>query len=179
MKQEVFERIYEEELTPIQRRILHRILKGKSHTAIRGDVTVWFDRKVYAGNERDKLPRSRRTTLEDLESGRKLIDQSNLSHHLRTICEQFELDELQEVIQQFVRYRPQLVSSTTLEQFELLETTQFPSGATNSLYYQYRHPIEEKCESYIRKAGEEAILLRIKAPAQMGKTSLINRLLNL
>jgi hypothetical protein len=178
MKQEVFERIYEEELTPIQRRILHRILKGKSHTAIRGDVTVWFDRKVYAGNERDKLPRSRRTTLEDLESGRKLIDQSNLSHHLRTICEQFELDELQEVIQQFVRYRPQLVSSTTLEQFELLETTQFPSGATNSLYYQYRHPIEEKCESYIRKAGEEAILLRIKAPAQMGKTSLINRLLN-
>ncbi|MFM6202756.1 MAG: AAA-like domain-containing protein [Dolichospermum sp.] len=51
MKQEVFERIYEEELTPIQRRILHRILKGKSHTAIRGDVTVWFDRKVYAGDE--------------------------------------------------------------------------------------------------------------------------------
>ncbi|MFM6817359.1 MAG: hypothetical protein ACKPKB_14300, partial [Dolichospermum sp.] len=48
---EVFERIYEEELTPIQRRILHRILKGKSHTAIRGDVTVWFDRKVYAGDE--------------------------------------------------------------------------------------------------------------------------------
>ena len=178
MKQEVFERIYEEELTPIQRRILHRILKGKSHTAIRGDVTVWFDRKVYAGNERDKLPRSRLTTLEDLESGEKLIDQSNLSHHLKTIYEEFELVDLREVIKQFVRYRPQLVSSTTLKQFELLETAQFPSGATNSLYYQYRHPIEEKCESYIRKAGEEAILLRIKAPAQMGKTSLINRLLN-
>ncbi|MFN9403029.1 MAG: AAA-like domain-containing protein [Dolichospermum sp.] len=178
MKQEVFERIYEEELTPIQRRILHRILKGKSHTAIRGDVTVWFDRKVYAGNERDKLPKSKCTILEDLESGKKLIDQSNLSHHLKKICEQFELADLPEVIKQFIRYRPQLVSCTTLKQFALLETTQFPSGATNSLYYQYRHPIEEKCESYIRKVGEEAILLRIKAPAQMGKTSLMNRLLN-
>ncbi|MDB9491293.1 S8 family serine peptidase [Dolichospermum circinale CS-534/05] len=40
MKQEVFERIYEEELTPIQRRILHRILKGKSHTAATVTVTV-------------------------------------------------------------------------------------------------------------------------------------------
>jgi len=47
MKREVFERIYEEELTPIQRRILHRILQRKSNTAIRRDVTVWFDRKVY------------------------------------------------------------------------------------------------------------------------------------
>ncbi|MFM6022321.1 MAG: AAA-like domain-containing protein, partial [Dolichospermum sp.] len=71
-----------------------------------------------------------------------------------------------------------LVSSTTLKQFALLETTQFPSGATNSLYYEYRHPIEEKCESYIKKVGEEAILIRIKAPSQMGKTSLINRLLH-
>ncbi|MFM6041635.1 MAG: hypothetical protein ACKPCI_02165, partial [Dolichospermum sp.] len=120
MKQEVFERIYEEELTPIQRRILHRILKGKSHTAIRGDVTVWFDRKVYAGNERDKLPKSKCTILEGLESGEKLIDQSNLSHHLRTICEQFEVIDLPEVIKQFIRYRPQLVSSTTLKQFALL-----------------------------------------------------------
>ena len=75
-------------------------------------------------------------------------------------------------------YRTQLVSSATLKQFELLETTQFPSGATHSLYYQCRHPIEERCESYIRKVGKEAILLRIKAPAQMGKTSLINRLLH-
>ncbi|MFM6496248.1 MAG: hypothetical protein ACKPHF_04950, partial [Dolichospermum sp.] len=66
MKRELFELIYEEELTPIQRRILHRILKGKSHTAIRGDVTVWFDRKVYAGNERDKLPKSKCTILEGL-----------------------------------------------------------------------------------------------------------------
>ncbi|MFM6202032.1 MAG: AAA-like domain-containing protein, partial [Dolichospermum sp.] len=30
----------------------------------------------------------------------------------------------------------------------------------------------------MKKVGEEAILLRIKAPAQMGKTSLMNRLLN-
>ncbi|MGJ0607847.1 AAA-like domain-containing protein [Cylindrospermopsis raciborskii] len=178
MKRELFERIYEEELTPIQRRILHRILQGKSNTAIRGDVTVWFDHKVYSGSERDKLPRSKRTILEGLESGKKLMDQSNLSHHLRKICEQFELIDLQEVIKQFIKYRRQLVSYETLEQFELLQTTQFTSGATNSLYYEYRHPIEEKCESYIKKVGEEAILLRIKAPAQMGKTSLINRLLH-
>lgn len=53
---------------------------------------------------------------------------------------------------------------------------EFPSGPVplNSLFYIERPPIEQRAYSQISKPGS---LLRIKAPKQMGKTSLMHRIL--
>lgn len=53
---------------------------------------------------------------------------------------------------------------------------EFPSGPVplNSLFYIKRPPIEERAYAQIDKPGS---LIRIKAPRQMGKTSLMHRIL--
>lgn len=53
---------------------------------------------------------------------------------------------------------------------------EFPSGSVplNSLFYVERPPIEERTYTEINKPGS---LIRIKAPRQMGKTSLMHRIL--
>jgi AAA-like domain len=53
---------------------------------------------------------------------------------------------------------------------------EFPTGPVplNSLFYIERSPIEERAYAQVRKSGS---LIRIKAPRQMGKTSLMNRIL--
>ncbi len=53
---------------------------------------------------------------------------------------------------------------------------EFPSGSVplNSLFYIERPPIEERAYAEISKPGS---LIRIKAPRQMGKTSLMHRIL--
>lgn len=53
---------------------------------------------------------------------------------------------------------------------------EFPSGPVplNSLFYIERPPIEERAYTNISKPGS---LIRIKAPRQMGKTSLVQRIL--
>ncbi len=53
---------------------------------------------------------------------------------------------------------------------------EFPSGAVplNSLFYIERPPIEERTQTEISKPRS---LIRIKAPGQMGKTSLMHRIL--
>ncbi|MEB3831419.1 AAA-like domain-containing protein [Phormidium sp. CCY1219] len=45
----------------------------------------------------------------------------------------------------------------------------------NSPFYVQRHPIEERCQQAIAQPGA---LLRIKAPQQMGKTSVLDRILD-
>ncbi|MBW4646064.1 MAG: AAA-like domain-containing protein [Goleter apudmare HA4340-LM2] len=51
-----------------------------------------------------------------------------------------------------------------------------PEGSIplNSVFYIQRSPIEERCYETIRQAGS---LIRIKAPHQMGKTSLLDRII--
>ncbi len=53
---------------------------------------------------------------------------------------------------------------------------EFPSGSVplNSLFYIERPPIEERAYTQVSKSGS---LIRIKAPKQMGKTSLMHRIL--
>ena len=53
---------------------------------------------------------------------------------------------------------------------------EFPSGSVplNSLFYIERSPIEERAYAQVSKSGS---LIRIKAPKQMGKTSLMHRIL--
>lgn len=47
LSRDQFERIEKEELTPILKRILNRILDGKTNEEIRTDETVWFNLNVY------------------------------------------------------------------------------------------------------------------------------------
>lgn len=58
----------------------------------------------------------------------------------------------------------------------LNEFLEFPSGPVplDSLFYIERSPIEERAYAQVSKPGS---LLRIKAPRQMGKTSLMHRIL--
>ncbi|BAG05315.1 AAA-like domain-containing protein [Microcystis aeruginosa] len=181
---EAFDNIYHEQLTPIQKRILRRLLRGKSYQSIRGDKTVWLDREVLTERNRENLQPRQRERLEMLEAG-QLTEQSLLAHHLRGICNTFGVestgnltDDLRQVVNNCVRYIPDFVTVDTLEQYEL--NIPLPSGtvATDSLYYQERSPIEQNCHTYLNNAGEQAILLRLKAPSRMGKTSLIKGLLN-
>jgi transcriptional regulator with XRE-family HTH domain len=54
---------------------------------------------------------------------------------------------------------------------------EYPSGQVplDSLFYIKRSPIEERCYEQIHKPGA---LIRIKAPRQMGKTSLLSRIID-
>ena len=56
-------------------------------------------------------------------------------------------------------------------------TLQFPTGQVKigSKFYMQRPPIEERCYEEIDKLGS---LIRMKAPRQMGKTSLLTRILD-
>ncbi|MDM3859325.1 MAG: AAA-like domain-containing protein [Aphanizomenon gracile PMC644.10] len=182
---EAFDNIYHEQLTPIQKRILRRLLRGKSYQSIRGDKTVWIDREVLTERNQENLPPRQRERLEMLEAG-QLMEQSLLAHHLRGICQTFGVestgnltDDLRQVIKNCAMYIPDFVTIDALEQYEL-NNSPMPNGpvSTDSIYYQERSPIEQNCYACLNNAGEQAILLRLKAPNLMGKTSLIRRLLN-
>ena len=187
LSSETFDCIFYEQLTPIQTRILRRILKGKLNQDILGDVTVWFDREVWAGEGRQTLPIGQQRRLDGLESGNKLIDKTLLAHHLRGVCDKFGVEstrdieyDLREVIENCAKYLPEFVESDALKRFELLKKPPIPEGPvpTFSHFYQCRYPIEQECQTILEKAGEQAIVLRLKAPGQMGRTSLMMRLLN-
>ena len=57
------------------------------------------------------------------------------------------------------------------------ESVRYPSGAVplSSLFYLERYPIEQQLYQAIQKPG---VLIRIKAPREMGKTSLLLRILD-
>jgi len=212
---EQFERIVEEELTPLQKRVLNRILDGKTNEEIKKDETVWYDLDVYEydsleqidreikqlenrGEESDnqvKKLKKLRPNVKDLVRFRASLSsqsQSLLIKHLRAICDKFRVkitrnteNALHIVMEYFAKYKQDRISADTAKRFELLGRIPYPGGSipTYSLYYQYRYYnqneyLENKCLSKIENAGKEAILIRIKGPHLMGKTSFKNRLLN-
>lgn len=61
--------------------------------------------------------------------------------------------------------------------YSLVKSLEFPEGVVplDSLFYIERLPIESECYDEIEQPGA---LIRIKAPKQMGKTSLFNRILH-
>ncbi|MBW4605746.1 MAG: AAA-like domain-containing protein [Hassallia sp. WJT32-NPBG1] len=63
------------------------------------------------------------------------------------------------------------------QEISSFQSLEHPSGQVplDSLFYIKRFPIEERCYEQIHKPGS---LIRIKAPRQMGKTSLLARIIN-
>ncbi|MBD2297981.1 AAA-like domain-containing protein [Nostoc sp. FACHB-190] len=63
------------------------------------------------------------------------------------------------------------------QEIGLSHSLEYPSGQVplDSLFYIKRSPIEERCYEQIHKPGA---LIRIKAPRQMGKTSLLARIID-
>lgn len=75
----------------------------------------------------------------------------------------------QGLIHLFGKYMPDKVSNSSNNLEEPVGVVAIESG-----FYIERQPLEEECRSQVVKSGA---LIRIRAPGQMGKTSLINRIL--
>jgi transcriptional regulator len=150
MNQSEFERIYQYELTPKQKKVLPLFLAGQTDEQIARELGA--------------------------------THRSTASHQLRNISTKFgfppetEPDYRCNLIETFAKYKPELVSLKALEKCgHIIQNIRFPEGSEpiNSVFYQERFPIESRCYSVMKEPGA---LIRIKAPKQMGKTSLLKRI---
>ena len=150
MNHETFDKIYQDELTPRQKKVLPLFLAGQTDQEIIDNIGV-----------------SHRSTA---------------SHQLRNISTKFgfppetEPDYRCNLVELFAKYKPELVSVKALEKCGyIIHNIRFPEGPEplNSSFYQERSPIESRCYRAIIEPGA---LIRIKAPKQMGKTSLLKRI---
>ena len=153
MTREEFEAIYTDKLKPKQRPVLKQFLQKKS------DQQIANSRKVT---------------------------RSCVSDHISNICELFNIKNEQgytqrdELILLFAKYKRELVCQELLEEFgvrtsEPRKKIESPEGALrfNSEFYVERSKMESDCYQQILEPGS---MIRIKAPKLMGKTSLLNRL---
>jgi DNA-binding CsgD family transcriptional regulator len=150
MNQEAFEHIYQYELTPKQKKVLPLFLSGQTDEHIARELGA--------------------------------THRSTASHQLRNISTKFgfppetEPDYRCNLVEIFAKHKPELVSVKALEKCgHIIQNIRFPEGPepVNSAFYQERSPIESRCYSAIKEPGA---LIRIKAPKQMGKTSLLKRI---
>lgn len=151
MNQETFDRIYQNELTPKQKQALLLFLTGK--------------------------------TDEEIAKGLNTTHRANATHHLRNISTKFgfppetEPDYRCNLVELSVKYQPQLVSVKALEKCGHIISSNPPfpgcSEPLSSRFYLERSSIESRCYRAIKEPGA---LIRIKAPKQMGKTSLLKRI---
>ena len=150
MNKEAFEHIYQYELTPKQKKVLPLFLEGQTDEHIARELGA--------------------------------THRSTASHQIRNISTKFgfppeiEPDYRCNLIEIFAKHKPELVSLKTLEKCgHIIHNIRFPEGSepVNSAFYQERFPIEYRCYSAIKEPGA---LIRIKAPKQMGKTSLLKRI---
>lgn len=153
MTEQEFEAIYEQ-LTKKQRPVLKDLLQDKSSQAIAN---------------------SRKVTI------------SCVNHHISDICKLFGVEngsigytQRDELILLFVKHKPELVCEQLLEKFgvrasEPRKKIESPEGALrfNSEFYVERSKMESDCYQQILEPGS---MIRIKAPKLMGKTSLLNRI---
>ena len=84
--------------------------------------------------------------------------------------------EIQSLGGQQENYYPLYFSSLTSSSLPFSNSLEYPEGqvALTSCFYIERPPIEQRCYGEIHKLGS---LIRIKAPQQMGKSSLLVRIL--
>ncbi len=150
MNQETFDKIYQSELTPKQKKVLPLFLGGQTDEHIATEIGA--------------------------------THRSTASHQLRNISKRFgfppetEPDYRCNLVELFAKYKPELVSVKALEKCGyIIHNIRFPEGPEplNSSFYQERSPIESRCYRAIIEPGA---LIRIKAPKQMGKTSLLKRI---
>src|ERR687885_124187 len=156
-KQE-FEAIYTDKLTAKQRPVLKEFLQNKLDPQIANSLT----------------PK---------------VTRSCVSDHISNICQSFNITnepgggytQREELILLFVKYKPELVceeflkryGKTTPETRKILEDPEEPVPL-NSDFYVERSLMEADCYQQILGRGS---MIRIKAPKLMGKTSLLNRII--
>lgn len=156
----------EKRLTPKQRSVLECLLQGKSN----GDIK----RELYSEHAHDSTVSKLISAIckafdEELAKRGEPLQISNdkgASYRLR--------DEL---IELYVRYEPNhpALNPTLLKRQAVeLEAPDYPVSPESRFYIE-RPPLEVGCCEALAKPGA---LLRIRAPKQMGKSSLMNRLLN-
>lgn len=151
MNREELNNVYQNELTPKQKKVLTLFLSGQT------DEQIAFS-----------LGATHRSTT---------------SHQLRNISKKFgfppevEPDYRCTLIELFAKYNPELVSLKSLEKCgHSSHNIRFPEGPEplNSPFYIERSFVETNCFQAIRQSGA---LIRIKAPKQMGKTSLLKKII--
>ena len=161
MSQQEFDAIYPKGLTPKQHKVLEGLLKG----------------------ELDK-------TIAKYINPQKKINPNSVSSHISKICQdKFNIKnepgggytQRDELILLFVKYKPELVCQELLKEFgernpEAPKALELPEGPVrlNSEFYIERSRMEADCYEQILERGS---MIRIKAPKLMGKTSLLNRIM--
>ena len=105
-------------------------------------------------------------------------DEATPSKHIKKIAETFGFTEdyRDRIIELFIRYRPDMVAPALLKKYGYNPLT-FPDKPEKAYSYFYieRNPIESRCLQQLIEPGS---LLRISAPKQMGKTSLLNKIID-
>ena len=151
MNQEIFCKIYQQSLTPRQKQVLSLFLAGSKDEEILKEIGATHITTVI--------------------------------HHIRNICQKFEIipeaysDYRESLLELFLKYKRPLVNPQILEKYGYItKSIPFPDRPEpiNSPYYIARDCIESKCYAKLEEPGA---LLRVKAPKQMGKTSLIKRII--
>jgi len=146
----------------------------------------------------DKLTRKQRPVLRELlqdkpdqqiaNSLTPKVTRSCVSVHISNICQSFNIKnepggytQREELILLFVKYKPKLVCPKLLNKFgertpEAPKALELPEGPVrlNSEFYIERSRMEADCYEQILGRGS---MIRIKAPKLMGKTSLLNRIM--
>jgi DNA-binding CsgD family transcriptional regulator len=151
MNRETFDRIYHDNLTPKQKKVLSLFLAGTSDK----DIAL----KIGA-NERSTATHHIRNICDRFGFPPKT-----------------ELDYRERLVALFIKYKPELVSVKLLEKHgEIPYKPQLPEKPEpiDSPFYIERSPVEIECLTAIEEAGA---LIHIKAPKKMGKTSLILRII--
>jgi hypothetical protein len=158
MSQQEFDAIYPNRLTLKQHKVLEGFLQNKSDQQIADSLTP-------------------------------IVTRSCVSVHISNICQSFNIKnepgggytQREELILLFVKYKPELVCQELLKEFpertpEAPKALEWPEGPVrlNSKFYIERSRMESDCYQQILEPGS---MIRIKAPNLMGKTSLLNRII--
>ena len=150
MCREDFDNIYQNQLTPKQKEVIPGLLQGLSNQEIAQVLNV-------------KNP-------------------NTITHRISSIRQKFGAIDKADLIYIFNNFNPELVSSEARRQAGIIENPityeiTYPecSEVLDSPFYIQRDDIDNRCQDLIDREG---CLIRIKAPKQMGKTSLINRLVD-
>ena len=147
MDEENFDEIYQR-LTYIQRKVIPFLLQGLSYKEIAAKLNI--------------------------------TDPNTITKRVSSIRQLFNASDKKDLIYIFNKFRPEWVTDEGRKHAGIAISPITPeivypesSEAIDSPFYVLREKIDIKCQNIIDESG---CLLKIKAPKQMGKTSLINRL---
>lgn len=150
MNKQTFEDIYHNKLTPKQKEVIPFLLQGLANKAIAKKLNI--------------------------------INANTITHRISSIRKRFEALDKYDLIYIFNNFQPELVTENGrkiagITDKKLTPEVIYPecSEALNSPFYIVRETVDIRCQDLIDRPG---CLLKIKAPKQMGKTSLINRIVD-